>query len=144
MQRWIALLFVCGALLLSACGTPAGTNTGTYQGAMFGELPLIEGSVAATNTQIGNALNTIGTIHRETVRNPQSGFFIRDSELIDTIEIYHDTMLALGWNLVDVLEFGNGGFVRRYHKGSERAILAFHNHEGGGTEFMLLQGQVQN
>jgi hypothetical protein len=143
MQKTILLLLGL-SLFLIGCGAPAGTNTGQYQGAMFENLPLLEGSQAATNTQVGAALHTIGLIHRETVRNPQSGYFIRDSELIDTMDDYETAMYQLGWGLVDVLEFGNGGFVRRYHRDNERAVLAFHSHTGGGTEFVLLQGEVQN
>jgi hypothetical protein len=60
------------------------------------------------------------------------------------MEAYQTALYSLGWNLVDVLEFGDGGWVRRYHRDNERAVLAFHNHEGGGTEFMLLYGTVQN
>lgn len=143
-MRNIILLLGALTLVLVGCGTPAGTNTGQYQGAMFEALPLLEGSQAATNTQISSSLHTIGLLHRETVRNPRSGYFIRNTEFIDTMDAYETAMFQLGWNLVDVLEFGDGGFVRRYHRDNERAVLAFQNHEGGGTEFLLLQGEVQN
>jgi len=126
------------------CGTPAGTDTGQYQGAMFDSLPLLEGSQAATNTQVSIALHTIGLIHQDTVRQPKSAYFIRTTELIDTMDEYETAMFAVGWNLVDVLQFGDGGFVRRYHRNQERAVLAFQEYEGGGTEFLLLQGQIQN
>ncbi len=131
-------------LVLAGCGTPAGTSSGQYQGALFENLPLLEGSEAATNTQISAALRTIGLVHQETVRTPRFGYFIRSSELIDTMDEYETAMFALGWDLVDVLEFGEGGFVRRYHRDAQRAVLAFQTHEGGGTEFLLLQGEVQN
>ena len=141
IQRLILLMLL---LVLAGCGTPAGTSSGQYQGALFENLPLLEGSEAATNTQISAALRTIGLVHQETVRTPRFGYFIRSSELIDTMDEYETAMFALGWDLVDVLEFGEGGFVRRYHRDAQRAVLAFQTHEGGGTEFLLLQGEVQN
>jgi hypothetical protein len=64
-------------LLLLIIGTPAGSNTGEYEGAMFEQLPLLEGSQAAANTQITPALGTIGQIHRETVRAPKFAYFTR-------------------------------------------------------------------
>jgi hypothetical protein len=144
MHLKYAYVLVALCLVLVGCGTPVGNDTGQYTGAMFEGLPLLEGSTAAQVNQISPALRSIGDVHRETVRNAKYGYFIRESELIDTIELYEDTMVSLGWRLVDVLEFGEGGFVRRYHRDRERAVLAFHTHSGGGTELLLLQGEAQN
>jgi hypothetical protein len=129
--------------LVVGCGTPAGTDSGEYQGPMFASLPLLEGSQPATNMEIAASLRNIGLIHKETVRNPQLAYFIRPSELLDTMDDYETAMFQMGWGLVDVLEFGEGGYVRRYHRDNFRAILAFQPHEAGGTEFLLLQGEVQ-
>lgn len=144
MQRLLVVVFLVIPFLLVGCGTPAGTNSGQYQGAMFENLPLLEGSEATTNSQIAPSLLTIALIHQETVRTPKFAYFIRSTELIDTMDDYETAMFQLGWSLVDVLEFGEGGFVRRYHRDNQRAVLAFQNHAGGGTEFVLLQGTVQN
>jgi hypothetical protein len=144
MQRVTFSLLCLVVLLLVGCGAPVGTDSGQYQGAMFEALPLLDGSEAATNTQINPTLLNIALIHQETVRTPKLAYFIRPSELIDTMDEYETAMFQLGWSLVDVLEFGEAGYVRRYHRANERAILAFQAHDGGGTEFLLLQGTVQN
>ncbi len=134
IKRWVFLVVL---FLLTACGTQS------YEGSQFAGLPLLEGSTAVQVNEVDPALRQIYLVHVETVQNPQFGYFSTTMPLIDTIEAYDDGMQQLGWRIVDVLEFGDGGFVRRYQKQSDRAIMAF-SPADTSTEFLLLSGKVPN
>lgn len=136
------LLLLLILLFLTAC--TAGETAGAYEGNKFGNLPLLEGSVAAQEAVTGVALRQVRLAHAGTVQQPHSAYFTMEQPLVETIDRYDTAMQQLDWNLVDVLEFGDGGFLRRYHNGDERAILAFHPQGEARTEFLLLYGTVQN
>jgi hypothetical protein len=132
------LLTLLGVLLL-AC-TPSAPLT--PEGPVFGELPLIAEAEELGRDTLPNALLTIGQVHGSTVDDPLIGYFQVDQPLLDTMEYYDGELRRLQWKLVDVLQFGDGGSVRRYHRGQQRAILAFHPRGDVTTDFMLLQGII--
>ncbi len=126
-------------LLLAACNSGPPPEP---EGPTIGDLPVIPNAAELPEDQLLLALSQIAQVHRGTVQNPTIAFFTVDQPLIDTIDYYQTELDRFGWSLVDVLEFGNGGFVRRYHRGEQRAILAFHPNDNS-TDFMLLQGTIQ-
>jgi hypothetical protein len=137
-------LLVCLGLLLVALCLVA-CNEGPLpepEGPTVADLPIMPDASELEEDNLSLALSQISQAHRGTVQNSTIGYFQVDQPLIDTIDYYHTELDRFGWTLIDVLEFGNGGFVRRYHKQEQRAILAFHP-EGDATDFMLLQGAIR-
>ena len=134
VKRFLVLLIM---LWLTACGG------NSYEGPQFAGVPLLDGSTAANVNDVTPALRQVYLVHVETIQQPQFGYFTNTLPLIDTIDAYDDGMTKLGWRIVDVLEYGDGGFVRRYQKQDNRAILAFGPIDGG-TEFLLMSGKVPN
>jgi hypothetical protein len=112
------------------------------EGPTVGDVPIIAGAEPLDPDALPMSLLSITQVHRETVDDEDVGHFRVGGELVDTIEWYDDELRRLEWRLVDVLEFGDGGFVRRYHRGPQRVIVAFEP-EGEGTQFMLMEGEVR-
>lgn len=139
MRLIILLLLIATLFALTACRAEPPTPTGPTLGA----LPLMEGSSEIEEVPL--VLRTIEQAHKETVRQPAVGFYRTATPFIDTIDWYDNELRRMDWGLVDVLEFGDGGFVRRYHRDQQRAILAFHPapEEGEGAEYVLIQGDVK-
>lgn len=136
-MRFIPLLLLI--ITLFACQS----DPPTPEGPTLGALPLMEGS--SEIEEIPLVLRTIEQAHKETVRQPVMGFYRTATPFIDTIDWYDNELRRMDWGLVDVLEFGNGGFVRRYHRDQQRAILAFHPapDDAEGAEYLLIQGDVK-
>lgn len=141
MKQHITLLLILLSLLLAACTQQAPPNPA---GATIANLPLIEGATELTDEALPIGLRYVAQAHKETVTMPEIGNFHVEKEFIDTIEWYDDQLQDFEWKLIDVLEFGDGGFLRRYYRGEQRAIVAFHPaNEGQATDFMLMQGDIQ-
>lgn len=136
-MRYLLLLLCC--IFLLACNPAA---TPTPEGEAIGDMPLIEGGRRVERATLSNIMLTIGQVHRETVDEPQVDYIHVEAPFIDTVDYYDKELTRLKWKLVDVLQFGDGGIVRRYHRGTQRAILAFHPNETGGVDVMLLQGVI--
>lgn len=135
MRYLLALTLLC---LLAACqsGPPP-----EPEGPTLGPLPILPGAIALDEAP-GIALAQVAQVHRQTIRESEDRYFHDPRGLVETIDAYDTALAALSWRLVDVLEFGDGGFVRRYHRGQERAILAFHPADDGGTDFFLMAGTL--
>lgn len=138
-SRWLCLVLLSLALCLTACneGPPP-----EPEGPTVADIPIIPDASALEENNLSLAISQVSQAHRGTVQNSTIGYFQVDLPLIDTISYYHTELDRFGWSLVDVLKFGNGGFVRRYHRQEQRAILAFHP-EDEATDFMLLQGAIR-
>ncbi|MDQ4077624.1 MAG: hypothetical protein M3220_15430 [Chloroflexota bacterium] len=127
-------------LLLVGCQT---TETRVEpEGPTLGDIPIITGAEPLDPETLPISLIAVTQAHRETVDDEIVGHFRVEEAFLDMVEHYDDEMKRLGWRLVDTLRFGDGGNVRRYHRGDQRAILAFEP-EDGTTEFMLMQGTVR-
>ncbi len=131
--------FLLFLLLLVGCQTASAPPPNAAEA---DALPMLFDPVPLDPTTLPMSLIVVTQVHGETVDNPTIGHFRVEQELLDTIEAYDDEMERLGWKLVDVLQFGDGGFLRRYYRQEQRAILAFEPEEGG-TQLMLMQGQVR-
>jgi hypothetical protein len=141
MKQQITLLLILLSLLLSACTQEAPPNPA---GPTIANLPIIEGALELTDEELPLGLRYVEQAHKETVRMPEIDQFHVEKEFIDTIEWYDDQLQDFEWKLIDVLEFGDGGFLRRYYRGQQRAIVAFHPaDEGEATDFMLMQGDIR-
>ena len=140
MNKPFILLLTLLCLLLSTCQQAPIPDP---EGATIGNIPIVADATELDPTQIPIALRFIEQAHKETINNVEKNHFHVEKEFIDTIQWYDDEFQRYGWKLVDVLEFGDGGFLRRYYRKQQRAIVAFHPaEEGNGTDFMLMQGDL--
>ncbi|MBA3534735.1 MAG: hypothetical protein H0T73_22715 [Ardenticatenales bacterium] len=139
MTRYTIFLLILLTTWLLACTPRAPANP---EGPTLGNIPLIPNATGLARDTMPNALLTIGQVHRETIDEDLIGYFQVDQPFLDTMEYYDDELERFQWTLVDVLQFGDGGAVRRYHRGQQRAILAFHPRGESTTDFMLLQGII--
>ncbi|MGH2544985.1 MAG: hypothetical protein ACRDIB_19505 [Ardenticatenaceae bacterium] len=136
MKR-LVVWFVMGVLLVACQSGPP-----EPVGATVGDIPIIEGAEPLDPDTLPMSLIAITQVHSETVDDEAVGHFRVEMPLLDTIEWYDDELERFEWRLVDVLEFGDGGFVRRYHRGQQRVIVAFEP-EDDYTRFLLMQGEVR-
>lgn len=141
MKKPFILLLTLLCLLLSTCQQAPPSDP---EGATLGNIPIIAGATELDATEIPIALRFIEQAHKETVNDVMKKHFHVEKELIDTIEWYDDEFQRYDWTLIDVLQFGDGGFLRRYYRNQLRAIVAFHPAESGeSTDFMLMQGNLE-
>ena len=140
MKRQIfTLLILLLSLLLCACQQAPPPDP---EGPTVGNIPIIQGASEFGDRELPISLRFVEQAHKETIKSPLIDHFHVEKEFIDTIQWYDDEFKRYGWKLIDVLEFGDGGFLRRYYRGQQRAIVAFHPAENG-TDFMLMQGDIQ-
>ena len=140
MKKPFILFLTLLCLLLSTCqqAPPPDPEENTV-----GNIPIIASATELGPTEIPIALRFIEQAHKETIDKVVKSHFHVDKEFIDTIEWYDDEFQRYGWKLIDVLEFGDGGFLRRYYRNQQRAIVAFHPGEDeNSTDFMLMQGEL--
>ncbi len=140
MRRSVLLLSLLLCLLLVACqsGPPA-----TPEGPTVGDIPVLAGAEPLEPGALPAGLVAVTQAHRVTIDNPLAAHFRVELPLIDTIDFYHTELRRFDWTLIDVLEFGDGGFLRRYHRDAQRAIVAFHPRGETTTDFLLMQGEIR-
>lgn len=141
MKKPFILLLTLLCLFLSTCQQAPPPDP---EGETIGHIPIIADATKLDLTQIPRALRFIEQAHKETVNEQMISHFHVEKELIDTIEWYDDEFQRYEWKLIDVLQFGDGGYLRRYYRKELRAIVAFHPGEDDkGTDFMLMEGILQ-
>ncbi len=140
MKKPFVLLLTLLCLLLSTCQQAPPEP----EGETIGHIPIIANATELDQTKIPRALRFIEQAHKETVSDPIINHFHVEKELIDTIQWYDDEFQRYEWRLIDVLQFGDGGYLRRYYRNELRAIIAFHPSEDDkSTDFMLMEGILQ-
>jgi hypothetical protein len=140
MRRSWTLSLILLLFLLVACqsGPPPAP-----EGPTMGDIPVISGAQSLEREGLPRGLVAVTQVHQETVRDPLIEHYQVEEPLLDTIEYYDKELRRLQWTLIDVLQFGDGGNLRRYHRGTQRAIVAFHPRGDTNTAFLLMQGTVR-
>lgn len=127
-------------LLLTACA-PSGEPP-PLDGPAVGQIPLVADAVSLPEDQRPRSLVTVLQSHRNTVTDFEVGYFSASTSIVDTAIAYDAEMERYRWGFVDAVQFGDGGTLRRYHRGQERAILAFQP-TPDGTAYALLYGLLR-
>jgi hypothetical protein len=140
MRPPLFLYLILLLFLLLACQTGPPP---VPEGPTMGDIPIISGAEALEREALPRGLVAVTQVHQETVQNPLIEHYQVEEPLLDTIEYYDKELRRLQWTLIDVLQFGDGGNLRRYHRGAQRAIVAFHPRGDTNTAFLLMQGTIR-
>ncbi len=108
----------------------------------MGDIPILGDAQPLNAASLPISLRVAGQVYSEVVDDEAVAYFRVSEDFLDLTDRYDSEMNRLGWQLIDSLQFGDGGNVRRYHRGEQRAILALEP-EGEETQVMLMQGQVR-
>lgn len=139
LRRFLPALLL--ALLLAGLVACSQDEPPVPEGPTVGALPVMAGA-APLGEEVPLSMRVMMQVHRETIQQPLIELFHSEEEIIEVMDWYDKQLRALDWSLVDVLQFGDGGYVRRYYRGQQRAILAFLP-AGEGSDFMLMQGEIR-
>lgn len=135
----VAAIVILIIFALGSCNQSA--PPAAPEGPTVGDIPIAAG--ATPLEALPNSLTYITQVHSETVEQPVVDHFLIERPFLDVVDEYDSIMREQGWTLIDSLNFGDGGNLRRYHRDQQRAILAFEPEGEEQTLFMLMEGTVQ-